>query len=363
MVRLSCTAQGCNTGEEGSPFKTDDVADAVALELLKMHREDCHSQARSGNSMQQSSRMATPRGKIDMPKLAAHCTSEQWDDFIYDWHNYKAAMGIDGQVSSAYLYGCLEEELRRDLRKSNPTVQASDMLEENLLKAVKDLTVKSESVLARRIKLGKATQAPGQSIRTFYAQLKGLASAGGYKVSFKCKCETVNEVDYSTAIIQDQLIRGIADQEILADLLGDEKIDRSLEQIVEYIARKEQAKLEQGVVTTNHSNNAALQSKSERICRQCQGKDHGRKTRRLQECPARDHVCEKCKVKGHFSKACLKCKDCSEWGHGSKRSQKCNLNKSDKNKNNSEVESMVISALGSTFVGGSMEGVSSMVFV
>ena len=185
MVRLSCTAQGCDTGDEGSRFKTDDVVDTVALELLKMHRNDYHAQVRNDSSQQQSARVATPRGKIDMPKLAAHCSSEQWDDFIYDWHNYKTAMGIDGQVLSAYLYGCLEEELCRDLRKSNPTVQASDMEEENLLKAVKELTVKSESVLARRIKLGKATQAPGQSVRTFYAQLKGFASAGGYKVSMQ----------------------------------------------------------------------------------------------------------------------------------------------------------------------------------
>ena len=76
----------------------------------------------------------------------------------------------------------------------------------------------------------------------------------------------MNEVDYSTAIIQDQVIRGIADKKILADLLGDDKTDRSLDQIVDYIARKEQAKLEHGVVTTNHCNNAALQSKIERIC-------------------------------------------------------------------------------------------------
>ena len=38
-------------------------------------------------------------------------------------------------------------------------------------------------------------------------------------------------------MIQDQLVHGIADHEILADLLGDD-----------YIARKEQAKAERGTV-------------------------------------------------------------------------------------------------------------------
>ena len=49
-------------------------------------------------------------------------------------------------------------------------------------------------------------------------------------------------------MIQDQLIRGIADHEILADLLGDEKTNRTTPEIVDYIARKEQAKAERGTV-------------------------------------------------------------------------------------------------------------------
>ena len=140
-------------------------------------------------------------------------------------------------------------------------------------------------------------------------------------------------------------------------MLRGEKTDRSLDQIVDYIAREEQAKLEQGVITTIHCNNAALQSKIERICRQCHWKDHGSKAFRLKEYPAKDHVREKCKAKGLFSKTCLKCKNCGGWGHGSKQSRKCSMNNSDKNENTAEVESMEISALVSTFVGRSMEDI------
>ena len=56
-------------------------------------------------------------------------------------------------------------------------------------------------------------------------------------------------MDYSDEVIQDQLVKGLADQEILADLLGDEKADRTTMQIVEFIARKEQAKHERGTVS------------------------------------------------------------------------------------------------------------------
>ena len=40
------------------------------------------------------------------------------------------------------------------------------------------------------------------------------------------------------------MVRGIADEDILADLIGEEKTDRTLLEMVEFIARKEQAKLE-----------------------------------------------------------------------------------------------------------------------
>ena len=172
MVQLRCTVPGCDEGDE-SAYQTEDVDAVVALEILKMHRTDRHA----GNQQQApavETRGPAPRGKIDMPTLPAHCTSDRWDDFLYDWKNYKTAMGITDTVAYAYLYGCLEEELRRDLRKSNPTVVASEMAEADLLKAIKKLTVKTESVFAHRIKLGKAVQAPGQGIRTFHAKLMGF---------------------------------------------------------------------------------------------------------------------------------------------------------------------------------------------
>jgi len=52
-------------------------------------------------------------------------------------------------------------------------------------------------------------------------------------------------------VIQDELLRGIPEQEILADLLGDEKTNRTTEDIVEYIAQKELAKSGVPVATKN----------------------------------------------------------------------------------------------------------------
>ena len=108
MVWLLCTYSGRNVGEDGGGFQTEDVEAPVALEILKMHRSDAHPdqghQQPHGHAEPQQS---TPRGKIDMPTLTANCTSDQWEDFLYDWKNYKRAMGIADDIASVYLYGCL----------------------------------------------------------------------------------------------------------------------------------------------------------------------------------------------------------------------------------------------------------------
>ena len=42
-------------------------------------------------------------------------------------------------------------------------------------------------------------------------------------------------------MIKDHLVRGISDQEILSDLLGDPKSDRTAREVVDFVANKEQA--------------------------------------------------------------------------------------------------------------------------
>ena len=81
-------------------------------------------------------------------------------------------------------------------------------------------------------------------------------------------------------------MRGIADHEILADLLGDEKTDRSTTEIVDYIARKEQAKAERGTVcgetpVTAAFTPGATHRRGARRCRCCDGPDHAGRSQRI----------------------------------------------------------------------------------
>ena len=105
------------------------------LQHLSLHAQTVHP-------VQQQQGNGAARGKVDRPTLHAAIDQEGWSFFIYDWENYKAAMNITGNIISAHLYGCLDEELKRDIQKANQGVSAASMTKENLLLAVKKLAVK-----------------------------------------------------------------------------------------------------------------------------------------------------------------------------------------------------------------------------
>ena len=136
------------------------------------------------------------------------------------------------------------------------------------------MAMMDESKLDHKIKMGKAVQSPSVSIKTVYAQLKGLATACEYKNTSQCARN--NMIDYTDHVIQDQLKRGITNHKILTDLLGDENTDRNTGEIVEYITRMEQAKAKRGTVCSKAPVNAAISPKRGAILyRGCDGLDHG----------------------------------------------------------------------------------------
>ena len=197
MTEIKCDAPGCRF------VAMEEASLGQRLQHLALHVQTAHPQTQQVQSNQAHGNSSS-RGKVDRPVLKPICDHEGWEFFKYEWSNYKTAMGISGATTSAHLYGCLDEELKRDLQKSSQGTAASDMTENDLMSAIKKLAVKQESKLAHRIKLGRSVQAPGIGIRTFYAQLKGMAASCDYKVTNKCVCGVEKDIDYSDKVIQDQ---------------------------------------------------------------------------------------------------------------------------------------------------------------
>ena len=123
-------------------------------------------------------------------------------------------------------------------------------------------------------------------------------------------------------MIHIQLVPGISDQVILADLLRDEKTDRTTVEVVEFIACKEQAKAERRTVAGDNFS-VALSTRKKASCRGCDGPDHGRRAQRITKCPARNVTCGRFSMKGHYTAKCFKCRDCRSWGHSTNKSKYC----------------------------------------
>ena len=150
---------------------------------------------------------------------------------------------------------------------------------------IKRLAVKDESSLVHLIKLSKMTQSPGTGIRTFVASLWGQAALCQY-VAPCTEPGCIHEFDFSEEIINDNLVRGIAEPEIMSDLLGDPKTDRTLEETVYFIVTR--SAVGDCAGATCNTTKPKLLTASGAKCWACGGPAHGPKNDRR----ARSRSCE-----------------------------------------------------------------------
>ena len=317
MPTVECPVDGCD-------WESQDLGVEFAAALtaaLQIHDKAAHPAVHQ----------APPKLKLESPSIAAGCDPDQWSAFTRQWNMYKAGMSIADNVIPTALFYCCDADLRTNLMRDIQG-DVAQMAEADLLGAIKRLAVKDESTLVHRIKLNRMTQSPGLSIRTFLANLRGQAALCQYQAT--CKEPLCTHVfDYSDEIIKDNLIRGIADPEILSDLLGDPKTDRTLEETVSFIAQKEQSKVTRsavgadsvGVVSATPARPKS-NSTSGSKCWACGGPVHANRNdrkARARLCEAWTFTCTKCHVKGHFSSFCSKCTSCGTWGHRDATSRNC----------------------------------------
>ena len=319
MPRLECPVAGCDWRSQ----ELDNAFAAALATALQMHDKAAHTM---------QLQPAPAKLKLDPPTVATGCDPDQWSSFTRQWDMYKVGMAIANNVLPTALFYCCDQDLRTDIMR-DLRGDVGNMAEVDLLAAIKRLAVKDESTLVHRIKLTKMTQSPGTGIRTFLAGLRGQAALCQYVAP--CKEQGCNHVfDYSEEIIKDNLVRGIADPEILSDLLGDPKTDRTLDETVSFIAQKEQGKVTKcavgdcaGAMCNSRKPKPPPQSLvSGAKCWACGGPAHGHRNdrnARSKNCEAWSFTCAKCSVKGHYTTSCSKCSDCGAWGHRNKSFKYC----------------------------------------
>lgn len=267
---------------------------------------------------------ALPSRNAEKPKrplLTAGLNQEMWLYFLTRWERYKKLTGLDNFANAsdtvAHLLECCDEDLALNLHRNvGPNIALKPELD--VLKEIKALAIKEENILISRLNMRSMTQNHDEEVNHFAARLKGQAEICQYTV--KCTntgCNTL--VSYAEAEIKDQLCKGLADDDIQQQLLGNKDHNMSLADTVKFISAKEAGKRTQTALTgpTNISKISPYQkakqtnltnstSKSEK-CGWCGNLGHGKKATfemRQQLCPAFNKTCFKCNKLHHFGSVC-----------------------------------------------------------
>ena len=114
--------------------------------------------------------------------------------------------------------------------------------EEQLLNAIKKLSVIPVALSVKRSNLLSLRQDHGENARSFFAKINGKAATCAY--SIECSSPTcTNKVDFTNVIVKDVLITGLSDDEIKRDALGWADLDKqNVQETVNFIEAKEMAR-------------------------------------------------------------------------------------------------------------------------
>ena len=114
------------------------------------------------------------------PTLERQITQQEWRQFSDRWARYKT-MALEPHSYSVpqttnELWFCCYKEAQNNLQNLGITVTST---EEEILKKVKDLAVKTVNLLLNLCKFFKIGHKEGEGLRQYLAWLKGAAEGGG----------------------------------------------------------------------------------------------------------------------------------------------------------------------------------------
>ena len=114
-----------------------------------------------------------------------------------------------------------------------------ELTEADLLKEARQLVVKSRNKLVHRLKLGAMVQGGDEPITSFETRLKPVARTGRFQVECVA-CQ--GQADYTDEMVLDNLIRGLADEEIKRKVLATPETDCTLAKVLRFVEAEESGK-------------------------------------------------------------------------------------------------------------------------
>ena len=313
MAPIPCPVANCRR------TFSEDLDATVLIALLDLHARTDHAAA---------PQVPQPRIKaenVKRPTVSASGTEEEWQYFLQRWTTYKQATQLNGNHIIFQLLETCEESLRRDLTRTHGDL--TNQPEATVLQHIKTLAVRLENPMVARFQLQQLRQDRDEPIRGFAARLKGQASV--CKFLKQCSCAEPREVDYTSDMVRDCLIRGLEDEDIRLEILGQQNQDMTLDQVIQIAEAKESGKrsahlLHEGAPVTpiaaavkstyrkqsatrlQHQNKQRVDPPTTQLrCGNCGNRGHSsNKDQRRVHCPAWKHRCTICGILNHFESVC-----------------------------------------------------------
>ena len=200
-------------------YETEDVGDELAVVLISVHAKGAHTSPPADGTSSQTARIE----KVRRPTISSAGTSEEWSYFMTRWTDYAEATKVQGKDKVIQLLECCEEQLRKDLTRTAGGSLTNKTAEE-VLEAIKKLAVREENAMVARVQLHNMRQDRDETIRSFCARLR--SQAGVCKFLVKCPdCD--KDVNFTENVLRDVITRGLVDDKIQLDLLGEKHQDMS----------------------------------------------------------------------------------------------------------------------------------------
>ena len=293
-AKLPCPYGSCE-------FVTVEAEVADGMRMLEMHERASHPRPEAGEQIQQPVKTE----KVKRPQLVVkdgYVSEEAFGFFQHNWGEYKKLAAITTAVKQ-HLASCLGEEISELLYSKFGAEGYEALTEEGLMEAARGMVVKSRNKLVMQLQLQKMMQGPDQPVQTYVANLKATARTCGYRM--QCTDANCNKVvDYTDAMVLQQMIRGLADDEIQRKLLA--KTEMTLGEAEKFVMAEESGKWSQADSKSEPQIAAGLSTyKSQQIvkpkpCSRCGGTAHIEED----DCPAAKAKCRRCEKIGHYAKVC-----------------------------------------------------------
>ena len=254
------------------------------------------------------------------PQLTAEMSKQAFRKFKLDWEVFCELSSLPVGKQHAQLYNAATDEAQTAIINTYPdffTIPNKD-----LMQRIESVVTQKINPMVNRVKFSKLSQSSTETIQAYAIRLRSAAK----ECNFLCpQCET----DISDVYIKDQLVSGVFNQVLQADILSKAEMLTNVNDTIRHAEAFESALRDQNNINFNNNEEVArissnykrskapnkTQNTSQRPqyqrrrdrdqspCNGC-GRYHTKPYKRDEVCPAWGKTCNSCGVQNHFSSAC-----------------------------------------------------------